>query len=541
MSDSNKLANVDYRLKNLTNALYLTNDDDVALRTGIEGNILISGNVTVPGNLNVDTAHITEVGTSGILTTPYLPVGGNVAITNNVTVVDGGGSITVDGNVTATVSGNVNIGTLPEVEIKNDTGNPIAISKNTTTNSESNPIWVKGTSDTSFFSPVQSDAFGRLRISNPFTLFDGAMRYNDNEFKWNQKDTAGGTSTFLANESSVLMSVSSNGDESIRQSKQVFAYQPGKSLLTLVTFAATTPTVGLRQRVGYFGEQNGVYLELDGTTVNMVIRKFTSGTVDDTSEKIARSSWNGDKLDGTGPSGITLNFSKSQIWWCDVEWLGVGSVRTGFVVNGQFIICHTFHHANVLDKVYMTTACLPVRYEITSTGAAGNLRAICSTVISEGGYSNRSLPRAKSTALTGRNLSDTEFRPLICIRLKSGNIDSIVTPSKFDLYGLQQAAFIYRVILNPTLTGASWVSADANSRVEYDISSTALSGGTVINEGIFVGSNKGGAASVSSNEIDFSQQLGRTIDGVSDIYCIAAIATTNNDDAVASLSWQEHI
>lgn len=540
MSDSNKLANVDYRLKNLTNALYLTNDDDVALRTGIEGNILISGNVNVPGNINVDTAHITEVGTSGILTTPYLPVGGNVAITNNLTVVDGGGSITVDGNVTATVSGNVNIGTIPEVEIKNDTGNPIAISKNTTTNSEDNPIWVKGTSDTSFFSPVQSDAFGRLRVSNPYTLFDGALRYNDDEFKWDQQDTASGTSTFLANESTVLMSVTSNGDEVIRQSKQVFSYQPGKSLLTLVTFVATTPTSGLRQRVGYFGAQNGVYLELDGTTVNMVIRKYTAGTVDDTSEKIARSSWNGDKLDGTGPSGITLNFSKSQIWWCDVEWLGVGSVRTGFVVNGQFIVCHTFHHANVLDKVYMTTACLPVRYELTSTGAAGNLRAICSTVISEGGYTNRSLPRAKSTALTGKNLSDTEFRPLVCIRLKSNNIDAIVTPSKFDLYGLQQAAFIYRVIINPTLTGASWTSAGTDSHVEYDISANALTGGTVIDEGIFVGSNKGGAASVSSSEIDFTQQLGRTIAGVSDIYCIAAIATTNNDDAVASLSWQEH-
>ena len=541
MSDSNKLANVDYRLKNLTNALYLTNDDDVALRTGIEGNILISGNVTVPGNLNVETSHITEVGTSGILTTPYLPVGGNVAITNNVTVVDGGGSITVDGNVTATVSGNVNIGTLPEVEIKNDTGNPIAISKNTTTNSEDNAIWVKGTSDTSFFSPVQSDAFGRLRVSNPYTLFDGALRYNDDEFKWNQQDTASGTSTFLANESTVLMSVTSNGDESIRQSKQVFSYQPGKSLLTLVTFVATTPTAGLRQRVGHFGAQNGVYLELDGTTVNMVIRKYTAGTVDDTSEKISRSSWNGDKLDGTGDSGLTINFSKAQIWWSDVEWLGVGSVRTGFVINGQFIVCHTFHHANVLDKVYMTTACLPVRYELTSTGAAGNLRAICSTVISEGGYTNRSLPRAKSTALTGKNLSDTEFRPLICIRLKSNNIDAIVTPSKFDLYGLQQAAFIYRVIINPTLTGASWTSAGTDSHVEYDISANALTGGTVIDEGIFVGSNKGGAASVSSSEIDFTQQLGRTIAGVSDIYCIAAIATTNNDDAVASLSWQEHI
>jgi hypothetical protein len=41
-------------------------------------------------------------------------------------------------------------------------------------------------------------------------------------------------------------------------------------------------------------------------------------------------------------------------------------------------------------------------------------------------------------------------------------------------------------------------------------------------------------------EIDFSQQLGRTIAGVSDIWCLAALATTNNDDAVGIVNWQEH-
>lgn len=389
------------------------------------------------------------------------------------------------------------------------------------------------------------DAFGRMRVSNPFTLFDGALRYRDDEFKWNQLDTGTATSTFLPNESSILMSVSGNGDESIRQTKSVFAYQPGKSLLTMTTFVMTTPTAGLRQRVGYFGSQNGVYFEVDGTTVNLVIRKYTAGSVDDTAEKIPQASWNGDRLNGQGGqnniSGVTIDVTKAQIFWCDIEWLGVGSVRCGFVVNGQFIVCHIFHHANILNKVYMTTATLPIRYELTSTGAAGSMRAICSTVISEGGYVNRSASKAIGTPLTGKNLSETVYRPLVCLRLKSTNLDSVVIPTKFDLYGLQQAAFVYRVILNPTLTDASWTSAGDNSSVQYELSATALSGGTVIDQGIFVGANKGGTASVNSTDVDFSQQLGRTIAGVSDIWCLAAIATTNNDDAVASVSWQEHI
>ena len=388
------------------------------------------------------------------------------------------------------------------------------------------------------------DAFGRMRVSNPFTLFDGNLRYRDDALRWDQVDTGEGLSVFQPNESTMLMTVSGNSDSAVRQTKQVFSYQPGKSLLTLITFVMNTPTVGLRQRAGYFGAQNGVYFEVDGVNINLVIRKYTGGTVDDTSEKIPRSQWNGDKMDGQGGqsniSGVTLDIAKAQIFWCDVEWLGVGSVRCGFVINGQFIVCHIFHHANILDKVYMTTAALPVRYELTSTGAAGTMRAICSTVISEGGYSNRSQSRAIGTSLTGKNLTTTVYRPLVCIRLKSANIDSIVVPTKFDLYGLQLAAFGYQVILNPTLTDASWTSAGDNSSVEYDLSATALTGGTVIDQGVFVGTNKGGSTSVSGSDVDFSNQLGRTIAGVSDIWCLAAIATTNNDDAVASVSWQEH-
>ena len=475
--------------------------------------INISGNVNIntPNVITVNSTpenpvhvHITEIGTTNLMSYAYMPVGGNVSIFHsNSASITAAVPLPVTGNVNATI-----------------TGTPVVS-----------------------FGATNLDAFGRLRVSNPHTLFDGAQRYRDNPFKWDQADTGAATSTFVTNESSVLMSVSGNGDESLRQTKSVFAYQPGKSLLTLITFAMTTPTAGLRQRAGLFGAQNGVYFEVDGTTVNLVIRKYTSGSVDDTTEKFAQANWNGDKLNGTGASGFTLDVSRAQIFWCDIEWLGVGSVRCGFVIDGQFIVCHTFHHANRVgfNKVYMTTATLPIRYELTSTGAAGTMRAICSTVMSEGGYMNRSITRSIGTDLTGKNLSDTVYRPLVCIRLKATNLESVVVPSKFDVFGLQQAAFVYRIILNPTLTDASWTSSGSDSSVEYDIASTALSGGTIIDQGIFVGSNKGGSASITSNEVDFSQQIGRTIAGVSDIWCLAAIATTNNDDAVGVVTWQEHI
>ena len=526
-----------------------TSTVNVASMPAVSGTVAVSSLPAVTGTVLVSNFPTTSTVYQG--TTPWAITGtvfvsnftSTVFVSNTVTISNTSFAVTnfpttstvYQGTTPWAITGTVAISSLPEVEIKNDAGNPIPISGNVTATITGTPVVS--------FGGANLDAFGRLRVSNPFTLFDGAQRYRDDPFKWNQVDTGAATSVFVTNESSVLMTVSGNGDSSIRQTKSVFAYQPGKSLLTMATFVMTTPTAGLRQRVGLFGAQNGVYFEVDGTTVNLVIRKYTSGSVDDTTEKIPQSLWNGDKLNGAGPSGITLVVSRAQIFWCDIEWLGVGSVRCGFVIDGQFILCHTFHHANQVgfDKVYMTTATLPVRYELTSTGAAGTMRAICSTVMSEGGYMNRSITRSIGTSLTGKNLSDTAYRPLVCIRLNAANLESVVVPIKFDVFGLQQAAFVYRIIINPTLTDASWTSSGADSSVEYDLAATALSGGTVIDQGIFVGSNKGGSASITSNEVDFSQQIGRTIAGVSDIWCLAAIATTNNDDAVGVVTWQEHI
>jgi hypothetical protein len=515
-------------------------DGKPVIRVDIGSDININGDVNIPGTVTVNSTpedpvhtHITEVGTSGILDVPYMPIQGTVSIGSDGTVSLSANTLSALENTTVTISGTptVNIGTIPEVEIKNDSGNPIPISGNVNATLTGTAAVTLGAAAT--------DAFGRLRVSNPYTLFDGGLRYFDNTYKWDQVDTGSAVSSFLPNESSILMNATGAGS-AIRQTKQVFSYQPGKSLLVLLTFVMNAPTAGITQRAGYFGAENGVYFEVAGTTKNLVIRKSTSGSVDDTTEKFPQNLWNGDKLDGTGASGITLDVTKSQIFWTDIEWLGVGTVRCGFVMNGQFIVCHSFHHANILNKVYMTSACLPLRYELISTGPAASMRAICSTVMSEGGYSNRSFTRAIGTALTGKNLSDTVYRPLVCLRMKSTALDSIVIPTAFDVYGLQQAAFVYRIILNPTLTGASWTSADTDSTVEYDIAATALSGGKVVTQGVFVGANKGGSAQVTSNEIDFSQQLGRTIAGVSDIWCLAAIATTNNDDAVGVVNWQEH-
>ena len=235
--------------------------------------------------------------------------------------------------------------------------------------------------------PASVDSFGRLRVSNPLTLFDSSYRHQDNGL-WATSVANSGTATFNANQGLMDLAVTTtSGSKVYRETLRVFPYQPGKSLLLLSTFVFNEAKTNLRQRSGYFDNNNGFFLELSGTTLSFVRRSYVSGALVET--KIPQSDWNTDKLDGTGLSGITLDMTKAQILWSDMEWLGVGSVRMGFVIDGVLITCHTFNHANIISSTYITTATLPLRYEIENTGTTGSsstLKQICGSVISEGGY-----------------------------------------------------------------------------------------------------------------------------------------------------------
>src|SRR6056300_1722750 len=317
-----------------------------------------------------------------------------------------------------------------------------------------------------------SDAFGRLRASSPHTLFDSSFRYADSERRWNTAVSGSATYTFNADQGLMDLDVTdADGDEIVRQTDRVFAYQPGKSLLVMNTFTMNEAKANLRQRVGYFTKDNGIYVEQDGTTTYLVKRSAVSGSVVNT--RIAQGNWNVDKMDGTGPSGATLNMSKSQILWTDFEWLGVGSVRMGFVINGQFICCHIFHHANEITGTYITSASLSCRYEITNTGAtsgASQLKQICSTVLSEGGYTQQGLTRSASNPIIGKNLANGTDNPMVSIRLRSGRTDAVVVPREVTFYGIQATAFKYKIKRGSTLTNPSWQLTDSTSSVEYDIS-----------------------------------------------------------------------
>jgi hypothetical protein len=393
---------------------------------------------------------------------------------------------------------------------------------------------------------TSSDAFGRLRVSEPLTLFDSSHRFDDNDL-WSTATATGGAAVFNNAQGLVDLNVTAaSGSSVVRETIKVFSYQPGKSLLVLSTFVMGAAKTGLTQRVGYYGADNGFYLEQAGTAVSLVERSVVTGSLVNT--PVLQANWNGDKLDGTGPSGITLDLTKAQILWMDIEWLGVGSVRAGFVINGQFILCHTFHHANIIASTYITTASLPLRYEIFNTaGTTGTstLKQVCSTVISEGGYELRGVQQAIATPiLTARTFAVAgTYYPIVAIRLKSTRLDGIVIATAISLLGTGNGKnYQWRVVNGATVSGGLWVDASADSSVQYNLTGSSASGGRILASGFVNSSNQGSPSIDILKEALFANQLERNgLTGVPYEFVVEmAVATTSGgESAYASIDWEE--
>jgi hypothetical protein len=395
--------------------------------------------------------------------------------------------------------------------------------------------------------PTQLDAFGRLRISSPMTLFDSSHRYRDNNL-WSTLSANGGSVSFNQSQGLIELNVTNTaGASAIRETTKVFSYQPGKSLLVMNTFVMASSATNLRQRVGYFGDQNGIYFQLDDGNISIVKRSLVTGSIAES--VVTRSNWNGDKLDGTGSSGIVLDITKAQILWTDIEWLGVGTVRVGFVINGRFIVCHSFHHANIIDSTYINTASLPLRYEIinkAATGVSKTLKQICSTVISEGGYELRGLQQAVSIPITAPRTFAVAgtFYPIISIRLKTtpDRLDAIIILTALSLLGRGNGIdYNWQVRASGITTGGSWVDAGVDSAVQYNITGTSYAGGRILASGFLNSSNQGSPNLDILKEALFKFQLERNnlTKTPFELTLVAATDTTNGSGMFASMDWEE--
>ena len=525
----------------------------------ISNTAAISGSVTI---VNPITAVTVTNPTTALNVLNTVAVSGSVTITNPTSAVYILNTAAVSGSIAVLnpVSAVSVTNQLTSITVTNPTTgvnvlNPIALKDLGNNNVSVTPatsslnVNVTNPVPVSFVAgALNTDAFGRLRVSNPLTLFDSSHRYRDNNL-WCSLTAVGGSTSFNQNQGLIEMNVSNlSGSSVIRETTKVFSYQSGKGLLVMNTFVMAPSAQNAIQKVGYYGQDNGIYFQLDGGTPSFVERSLVNGSP--SSETIVpQTSWNGDRLDGTGPSGFKLDVTKAQIQWMDIEWLGVGTVRTGFIINGQFILCHSFHHANLIFSTYITTASLPLRYEIINKGATDGSRTmkqICSTVISEGGYELRGLQQAASIPISSPRTfaSVNTYYPIISIRLKTtpDRLDAIVILTALSILGQGNGInYNWQVRASGVTTGGNWVDAGVDSAVEYNITGTSYAGGRILASGFLNASNQASPNLDILKEALFKFQLERNnlTKTPYEITLVAATDTTNSSGMFASMDWEE--
>lgn len=411
------------------------------------------------------------------------------------------------------------------------------------------------TTQATYFAETAVDAFGKLKVSTPSTLFDSKQLHDNQPLFFDDQETSGGgtSSTFSANKASSTLAVTAaTAGKRVRQSKMRFNYQPGKSLSILLTGTLCNQTTDLTDivtQIGYFDDNNGVCFSLEEGTLNLILRSNVTGSPVDT--KVAQSAWSEDTLlgdnSGRNPSGITLDYTKTQIFWVDFEWLGVGSVRAGVVIDGQFIVCHKFHNANINDTVYMSTPNLPIRYSIESTGTSNvetSMQHICCSVTSEGGIESLGVIREFDNGVTAVTAATggTTYA-LLGIRLNSSYLGSSIDILKAEILMTTAGAFHWELLLNPTVAAGSpsW-SQLTNSALDTFTGdgNITLTGGTSIAGGYGASTGSGGnAAGDAGATIDNSLRIGSLIDGTADTLVLAVTAIANSETFLGSLTVRE--
>lgn len=380
-----------------------------------------------------------------------------------------------------------------------------------------------------------TDAFGKLRVSNPKTLFDVKFLTGKGEYSFDEALSGSATSTFVRGDSLVSLSTVAANDFAIRSSFSHFNYQPGKSMQALFT-GLFEPQTNIIKRIGLFQgasavpylPADGIYLESSNNTISFHAIK-TVGTPSHLSA--AQADWNVDRMDGSGPSGINIDFTKAQIITFDYEWLSLGRIRCGFMFGGKTYYVHYFNNANNLTGPYMTSPNQPVRYEIRQTGAgSGVLKQICSSVIVEGG--DEDIGTTATAEISAGIDVDTTLRPLIAVRVSPENHDAVALIKSIALYNTGNTSVFYKLVKNPTITGGALsafrqVDGFADLQFAPGSDSLSLSGGFDMVGGYIPNGNAATSVGTGSQKLDSElARLGTKIDNTPIIYVLAARALT---------------
>ena len=385
------------------------------------------------------------------------------------------------------------------------------------------------------------DAFGRLRTSGTGNRFDSEFIYGFQPDLFDIIENGSASANFNPGSRDVTLEIGGTalGDNAAIYSYDI-PYTPGNSQVIDITGTLDNA-------------------EIESGEAYIFFRTSVSGSTVTT--RTLQADWNVNTLVGD------VNWQYSQIFQIDFQSLKIGRIRFGMVRNGEPVYTHQIFNDNIRDTGYWQTPNLPIHWRIFNDATytymemgygdeengigygyraplddAAELRAICSTVKSEGGYPLFEMPGFNRAADTGNapKTINNVLIPLISIRPRAlfNGIDNrgLYIPTGFTVASDNPMRYV--ILYRPTLTGGTWGDVNTTySGMEVNTDATAVSGGIVI-DADYVNTNR-------NAETKAEGVLGRTLlslrrSGTPDILTIAGVeVTTTNPDVFCSISWRE--
>jgi len=444
---------------------------------------------------------------------------------------------------------------------------------------DANPIPVQLTSAAKnhiTFSPEDTmvDSFSRLRVSEPRVAFEytfGAQTPTLASTIWESTAYGAGTEALTTNLYGVTLSTTvATATGRWLQSYNHVRYAPGISTIFRGTFNLITPAAAnLRQRIGMFTDQgtfpstagDGLFFENDSGVFSVVRRYMTQGAAG-TEERVNRSNWNMDKLDGTGTSGVTLDFTKAQHLVIEFQWLGVGTIRFGFETSVGLVWAHKMVSVNAVAESWSRTGSLPVRAECYNYGAStiNNMTLINTCIIQEGDVADiRGWKYFGATSGTTAKVGGTAAGLFPVLGIKAATTNDLTKRARIiphmvtitvAVVGTGTTSLQCALLMNGTpATGATFAVTTAGSTAVVDnaaTATTAITGTAIWNAVIpnIIGSYTFDLSTLNDNMnvIGYNAAGTVAITGPANLYLAVGTLTGTTTVAAtvaASINWKE--
>lgn len=233
------------------------------------------------------------------------------------------------------------------------------------------------------------------------------------------------------------------------------------------------------------GVANGTYSFSAGSTGSSASFAQTKAGVASTDTFIPQATWNGDKLDGTGDSGVTLDKTKFNIFQFNIGYLGTNEIILKAKIaltggnNSTWVTCHTIKLPNTLTATSFGNPSFPFTMASYSAGSTTNLSVKCGSFAGfiEGKKMLHGNRFTYFNSLT--TVGSTNFQALFTImntRYYSGRTNQAVI-NLLNVSGALKhtSPCVYYLIKNGTLAGnPNFKSLASNSCSVWDNSATTV-------------------------------------------------------------------